>query len=122
MPPIAETQSSVDESAAAMPDKWHQQRSTSCWSPLHVSKLNQEGGMPMHESPSNSNNAADRPPVLLTIEEARAVLRISRWSLYQLINRQRLKTIRIGHRRLIDADDLRALLDELRREGADHER
>jgi excisionase family DNA binding protein len=47
------------------------------------------------------------------------VLRISRWSLYQLINRNRLKTIRIGQRRLIAADDLREFLDELRREGTD---
>jgi excisionase family DNA binding protein len=75
----------------------------------------------MHESPSNSNSAdaGARSPVLLTIEETRTVLRISRWSLYQLINRNRLKTIRIGQRRLIAADDLREFLDELRREGTD---
>ena len=73
----------------------------------------------MHESPRTSEaaDAADRPPVLLTLEEARAVLRISKWSLYKLINCNRLTPIRIGTRRLIAADDLRALLDELRQEG-----
>lgn len=76
----------------------------------------------MHESPTSNitpEEASGRPAALITIEEARAVLRISRWSLYQLINHNRLKTIRIGHRRLIAADDLRALLDDLRREGTD---
>lgn len=74
----------------------------------------------MNESSIYPNtDSADRQPVLLTIEEARAILRISRWSLYQLINRRRLMTIRIGRRRLVAADDLRALLDELRQEEAD---
>ncbi len=64
----------------------------------------------------------DQQPTLLTIEEARAVLRISRWSLYQLINRRRLKTIRIGQRRLVAADDLHALIEELRQDGGLHGR
>jgi excisionase family DNA binding protein len=78
----------------------------------------------MKESPIEdaADASADRPPVLLTIDEARSVLRISRWSLYQLINRNRLKTIRIGQRRLIAADDLRDLLDELRQGGDDYGR
>jgi excisionase family DNA binding protein len=72
----------------------------------------------MHEPSTNNTDApADRPPVLLTIEEARDILRISHWKLYQLINGRRLKTVRIGRRRLIAADDLRAFLDELHREG-----
>lgn len=77
----------------------------------------------MNESPTgNSIDADNQQPVLLTIEEARSVLRISRWSLYQLINRNRLKTIRLGRRRLVAADDLRALLDELRQAGGGHGR
>ena len=71
----------------------------------------------MHESPTNAGAAADQSHTLLTIEEARAILRISRWSLYQLINHGRLKTVRIGRRRLIAAEDMRALLDKLRDEG-----
>lgn len=70
----------------------------------------------MHKQ--STKNAED--PRLLTVEEARAVLRISRWKLYQLINARRLNTIRIGQRRLIAADDLSAFLDNLRREGAHH--
>jgi excisionase family DNA binding protein len=77
----------------------------------------------MHESPKNNTElAANRQPVLLTIDEARNVLRISRWSMYQLLNQQRLQTVRIGRRRLIPADNLRTLLDELRHEGAEHGR
>ena len=73
----------------------------------------------MQDNSANTASTSDRPPALLTVDEARAILRISRWSLYQLINRRRLKTVRIGQRRLIAADDLRAFLDSLRHEGAD---
>jgi excisionase family DNA binding protein len=78
----------------------------------------------MNQTPNDdaSGTSADRPPVLLTIDEARGVLRISRWSIYQLINRGRLKTVRLGRRRLVAADDLRGLLDELRQTGDDNGR
>jgi excisionase family DNA binding protein len=75
----------------------------------------------MNESITKSSDPADdRPPALLTIEEARSILRISRWSLYQLINRRRLRTVTIGQRRLIAAEDLRAFIEGLRQEGASH--
>lgn len=77
----------------------------------------------MHEPITNEPDSnGEQAHILLTIDEARDVLRISRWSLYQLINGRRLKTIRIGRRRLIAAEDLRALLDDLRREGASYGR
>lgn len=59
-------------------------------------------------------------PLLLTVPEACEALRISRWSLYQLINRRRLKTVRIDRRRLIAPADLTALIEELREEGGDN--
>jgi excisionase family DNA binding protein len=38
---------------------------------------------------------------LLTVEEAADWLRISRWSVYNLIRDNRLRTIKIGRRRLV---------------------
>lgn len=72
--------------------------------------------------PSTSNTpakATDGTPLLLTIPEACDALRISRWSLYQLINKRRLKTVRIDRRRLVVPADLTALVEELRQEGDD---
>jgi len=60
---------------------------------------------------------SDGGPLLLTVPEACDALRISRWSLYQLINKRRLKTVRIDRRRLIAPADLTALIEELRAEG-----
>lgn len=62
-------------------------------------------------------NAPDSAPLLLTVQEASSALRISRWSLYQLINNRRLKSVRIKNRRLIALVDLSALIEELREEG-----
>jgi len=59
----------------------------------------------------------DGAPLLLTVPEACEALRISRWSLYQLINKRRLNTVRIDRRRLIAPADLTALVEELRQEG-----
>lgn len=58
------------------------------------------------------------PQKLLTVTEACEALRISRWSLYQLINTQRLKTVRIDRRRLIAPADLDAFVADIRAHGA----
>jgi len=60
--------------------------------------------------------APPQVPVLLTAKEASAALRISSWKLYDLINRRRIDTVKIGRRRLIPADELTKLIDELRQE------
>jgi len=60
--------------------------------------------------------APSQVPVLLTVKEASAALRISSWKVYDLINRRRIDTIKIGRRRLIPADELTKLIDELREE------
>jgi excisionase family DNA binding protein len=52
---------------------------------------------------------------LLTVPEAAAHLRISKWMVYNLIRSRRLRTVRIGSRRLVPAAALRdflAALDE----------
>ncbi len=57
-------------------------------------------------------------PVVLTVPEACEVLRISRWTLYQLIRSRKLTTIQIGRRRLIAETAVQGLLDRLQDEGA----
>ena len=58
--------------------------------------------------------APTEPARLLDINEACQVLRISRWSLYQLINQRRIKTVRISGRHLITLEDLDAFIADLR--------
>ena len=55
----------------------------------------------------------DATPILLTVTEACVVLRISRWSLYQLIRSRKLATVQIGRRRLIPRVALQALIEQL---------
>ena len=55
-------------------------------------------------------------PTVLTIQEACAALRISKWTLYQLIRSRQLATIKIGSRRVVSAAAIQALLDRLQEE------
>jgi len=55
-------------------------------------------------------------PSVLTIQEACAALRISKWMLYQLIRSRQLMTIKIGSRRVVPATAIQALLDRLQEE------
>ena len=68
--------------------------------------------------PDELRDQNDRSPVLLTVAEACAVLKISKWTLYQLIRSRRLETIRIGSRRMVPVDALHALVERLRAEEA----
>lgn len=57
----------------------------------------------------------DRDQVLLTITEAAAMLRVSRWMLYRLIQTRQLRTVKLGRRRLVPRgaiDDLIAALSQ----------
>jgi excisionase family DNA binding protein len=53
---------------------------------------------------------------LLNIDEACDILRVSRWTLYRLINERRLETIKIGSRRLVPVQALQDLIERLREE------
>jgi excisionase family DNA binding protein len=64
-----------------------------------------------------SLNGNDSTPVLLTVAEASKRLRISHWSLYQLINSRRLETVKIGKRRLVPVAAIDTLIERLRSEG-----
>ncbi len=43
---------------------------------------------------------------LLTVDEAAKELRVSKWTIYQLIRLEELKTLTIASRRLVASDDL----------------
>ena len=55
--------------------------------------------------------------VLLTVTEACARLRISRWLLYRLIQRNELRTITIGSRRLVPVGEIEAFIAARRQAG-----
>ncbi|MFB8276921.1 helix-turn-helix domain-containing protein [Nocardia colli] len=60
----------------------------------------QIAGLPTDPGPGTRRNSD-----LLTIPETCARLRLSRWSVYQLINRHELASVKIGRRRLVPAAD-----------------
>jgi excisionase family DNA binding protein len=55
---------------------------------------------------------------LLTVPEAAEGLRISKWMLYNLIRSRRLRTVKIGSRRLVPVPALQCFLAELMDEVA----
>lgn len=50
---------------------------------------------------------------VLTVDEAAERLRISRWTLYNLIRSNQLRTMKIGRRRLVPAAAITECLDQL---------
>ena len=55
---------------------------------------------------------------LFTIDEAATQLRVSRWSVYNLIRSGQLRTIKIGRRRLAPLDALTECLERLKEMAA----
>jgi len=55
---------------------------------------------------------------LLTVDEAAARLRVSRWTIYNLIRTSQLRTIKIGRRRLVPPAALAECVDLLGKEAA----
>jgi excisionase family DNA binding protein len=55
---------------------------------------------------------------LLTVQEAADWLRVSRWSVYSLIHANRLRTIKIGRRRLVSLDALKECVAQLAKDVA----
>jgi len=51
-------------------------------------------------------------PSLLTVNEATEQLRVSRWTIYQLIRTGELKTLTIASRRFIASDDLANFINQ----------
>ncbi|MEV7321219.1 helix-turn-helix domain-containing protein [Streptomyces sp. NPDC093970] len=63
--------------------------------------------------PTYFRTAADGVDELLTVAEACAELRVSKWTLYQYIHSRQLASIKIRSRRLIPRSALRALVEKL---------
>jgi excisionase family DNA binding protein len=65
---------------------------------------------------NESVNKATIPPVLYRVEEAAEALRLSRSVIYELIRSSRLRTVKVGRRRLVPVAALdeyvAAMLDE----------
>lgn len=59
-----------------------------------------------------------RQEYLLTVQEAADRLRVSRWSLYNLIRANQLRTVKIGRRRLITPAALAECVELLSEEVA----
>ena len=55
---------------------------------------------------------------LLTMQEAAEWLRVSRWSVYSLINANQLHTIKIGRRGLVSPDALKECVKQLAKDAA----
>jgi excisionase family DNA binding protein len=51
--------------------------------------------------------------LVLTVDEAAERLRVSRWTLYNLIRSNQLRTVKIGRRRLVPVAALSECLDLL---------
>lgn len=54
------------------------------------------------------------PEKLLTVREAYEMLRISKWTLYQLLHRRELESVQIGRRRLIPMSSVTKLIEKLK--------
>ena len=52
-------------------------------------------------------------PGLLTVDEAAEYLRVSRWTVYNLIRSNQLRTVKIGRRRLVTLTALTQCVDSL---------
>jgi excisionase family DNA binding protein len=52
-------------------------------------------------------------PGLLTVDEAADYLRVSRWTVYNLIRSNQLRTVKIGRRRLVTLAALAECVDSL---------
>lgn len=71
----------------------------------------------MNEVILNAAHSAEDGTQLLTVLEARQRLRISKWKLYDLMNRRLLGYVHIGKRRFIPVDALRQYIMGLWKES-----
>ena len=65
------------------------------------------------EEKMEQNRTKDNDMRLVSISEACKLLGIGQWSIYQQINRNMLKTVRIGTRRLIPLHSIKEFIRDL---------
>jgi excisionase family DNA binding protein len=64
--------------------------------------------------PAGSARPAETPASgMLTVPETCQYLRISRWTLYRLIQNRKLKTVKIGSRRLVRMQSILEFVEQL---------
>ncbi|MFE1887247.1 helix-turn-helix domain-containing protein [Streptomyces microflavus] len=68
-------------------------------------------------TPTNEARSLADSIQLLTTREARMKLRISQWKLYDLFRARRLDSVRIGRRRFVPVEALRAYIQQISRES-----
>jgi excisionase family DNA binding protein len=76
---------------------------------------------PTFVSPEDGTNTAQREVTgdyLLTIDETAERLRVSRWSVYNLIRANELSTVKIGRRRLVTPAALTEFVKQLGKKAA----
>ncbi len=70
---------------------------------------------------TTNHEAPQATPRLLSINDACQTLGVSRWTMYQLINRRRIKTVRVLGRHLIAPEDLDDFVEQLRNQEGHHD-
>jgi excisionase family DNA binding protein len=66
----------------------------------------------LREALERRESKAPAAKALLTVDEATAMLRISKWTLYRFIQRNELKSVKFGKRRLFREPDLLAFIEQ----------
>jgi len=67
----------------------------------------------MVDNPSDLKNPRSSEPLLLTVEEAAALLHIGRTTAFELVMRGQIQSVRIGRRRLVVREGLQRYISEL---------
>lgn len=89
---------------------------------LHVRRQPQDDDEWLNGSPGSSRSTIGEPPrsaevagqtLLVTVEEAARLLGIGRTTMFELIGSGKVKSIRLGRRRLIARRNLELFVDEL---------
>lgn len=65
-------------------------------------------------------HTSEMPDRLLTLEEVRDLLQVSKWTIYQLINQRQLKSITIGRSRFVTTHAYLQLLENLDEDQSSH--
>ena len=70
----------------------------------------------LRDSMSGPKPAPPTEAAMLTVPEACRYLRVSKWTLYRLMQAGKLKTVKLGNRRLVRKRTIVQLLDKLESE------
>ncbi len=77
--------------------------------------------MSFDHSPSREHSTEARKspvePKLLSINDTTRVLGIGRSTVYEMLGKGTLESVRLGHRRLVVADSIAALVQSLRKDS-----